>query len=169
MSPTEDLGWNIKTFNKNIEQQFTEGMSWENYGEWHIDHKIPLKYNKPSLEEVAQRLHYTDTQSMWVSENMSKICRYAFSWPLSISIVLEQNLKIKRMGNCLSKFNNKHFLLHTPPLTAGHLKKVVIGIRNNSVKYFASGVHRNHGYKKLAQSIKNSLMYIYDRFPPQSC
>ena len=51
-------------------------MSWENYGEWHIDHKIPLKYNKPSLEEVVQRLHYTNTQPMWASENMSKGCRY---------------------------------------------------------------------------------------------
>ena len=49
------------------------------------------------------------------------------------------------MGNCLSKFNDKPFTLHTPPLTAGHLKKVVSGIRKNSVKYFASGIHRNYG------------------------
>ena len=57
MSSTEYLGCNIKTFKQHIEHQFTEGMSWENYGEWHINHKIPLKYNKPSLEEVVQRLH----------------------------------------------------------------------------------------------------------------
>ena len=76
MSSTEYPGCNIETFKKHIEQQFTEGMSSENYGEWHIDHKIPLKYNKPSLEEVVQRLHYTNTQPMWASENMSKLCRY---------------------------------------------------------------------------------------------
>ena len=76
MGSTEFLGCNIETFKKHIEQQFTEGMSWENYGEWHIDHKIPLKYNKPSLEEAAQWLHYTSTQPMWASENMSKGCRY---------------------------------------------------------------------------------------------
>ena len=57
MSSTEYLGCNIELFNEHIEQQFTEGMSWENYDEWHIDHKIPLKYNKSSLEEVAQRQH----------------------------------------------------------------------------------------------------------------
>ena len=45
-------------------------MSWKNYGQWHIDHKIPLKYNKPSLEEVVQRLQYTSTQPMWASESM---------------------------------------------------------------------------------------------------
>ena len=76
MSSTEYLRCNIKTFKKHTEQQFTEGMSWENYDEWHIDHKIPLKYKKPSLEEVVQRLHYTNTKPMWARENMSKGCRY---------------------------------------------------------------------------------------------
>ena len=76
MSSTGYLGSNIETFKKHIEQQFTGDMSCENYGEWHIDHKISLKYNKPSLEEVAQRLHYTNTQPMWTSEIMSKGCRY---------------------------------------------------------------------------------------------
>ena len=76
MSSKEYLGCNIKTFKKHIEQQFAKGMSWENYGQWHIGHRIPLKYNKPSLEEVAQRLHYTNTQPMWTSENISKRCRY---------------------------------------------------------------------------------------------
>ena len=33
MSATEYLGCNIETLKKHIEQQFTEGMSWENYGE----------------------------------------------------------------------------------------------------------------------------------------
>ena len=69
------------------------------------------------------------------------------------------------MGNCLSKFNDKPFSLHTPPLTAGHLKKVASGIQKNLVKYFASGVHRNYG----TQSIKSSITDVYDRFPPQSC
>ena len=76
MSSKEYLGCNIETFKKHIEQQFTEGMSWKNYGEWHIDHKIPLKYNKPSLEGVAKRQHYTNTQPVWASENMLKGCRY---------------------------------------------------------------------------------------------
>ena len=70
MSSTEYLGCNIETFKKHIEQQFTEGMSWENYGEWHINHKIPLKYNKTLLEEVAQQLHYANRQPMWASESM---------------------------------------------------------------------------------------------------
>ena len=72
------------------------------------------------------------------------------------------------MGNCLSKFNDKSFTLYTPPLTAGHLKKVVSGKRINPVNYFASGIHRNYGYERFTQSIKSSLMDVYDRFPSQS-
>ena len=67
------------------------------------------------------------------------------------------------MGNCLSKLS-----LYKPPLTAGHLKKVASGIRKNSVKYFASGIHRNYGYERLTQIIKSSLIDVYDRFPLQS-
>ena len=67
------------------------------------------------------------------------------------------------MGNCLSKFNDKSFTLHRPPLTSGHLKKVVSGIRKNPVKYLAYGVHRNHRYEIFTQSIKSSLlMDVYD-------
>ena len=57
------------------------------------------------------------------------------------------------MGNCLPKFNDKAFTLHMPPLTAGHLKKAASGIRKNPVKYFSSGIHRNHGYEQFTQSI----------------
>ena len=38
-------------------------------------------------------------------------------------------LKKYKMGNCLWKFANKPFTLHTAPLTSGQLKKVVSGIQ----------------------------------------
>ena len=60
------------------------------------------------------------------------------------------------MRNCLSNFNDKPFTLHTPPLTAGHLKKAASGIRKNPVKY-----------ERLTQSIKSSLVDVYDTFPLQ--
>lgn len=65
-----------KKFKKHIESQFEEGMTWENHGEWHIDHIIPLKYRQPSLKEMVKRLHYTNTQPMWATENQSKGNRY---------------------------------------------------------------------------------------------
>ena len=46
MCSTEYLGCNIEKFREHIELQFKQGMSWENHSEWHIDHKIPLKYKQ---------------------------------------------------------------------------------------------------------------------------
>ena len=72
------------------------------------------------------------------------------------------------MGNYLSKLNDKPFTLHTPPLTSGLFKKVASGIQNNPIKYFVTCLHRKHGYERFIQSIKSSLMDVYDRFPSQS-
>lgn len=55
-------------------------MSWDNHGEWHIDHIIPIKYMPdgvaPTIEEVYRRLHYTNTQPLWAEDNLSKGNRY---------------------------------------------------------------------------------------------
>ena len=72
----EYIGCSIGELKEHIEKQFKEGMTWENKGEWHIDHIIPIKYGNPSLEEVIERLHYTNLQPLWAGENISKGNRY---------------------------------------------------------------------------------------------
>lgn len=72
----EYLGCTIEEFKEHITKQFKEGMDWNNYGEWEIDHIIPIKYNEPTLEEVIERLHYTNTQPLWKPENAAKGNRY---------------------------------------------------------------------------------------------
>lgn len=65
-------------FNKNIgctrgelveylEKHFTDGMSWDNYGQWHIDHIIPLSKFKGKSPN-----HYTNLQPLWAKDNWSK-------------------------------------------------------------------------------------------------
>ena len=41
-------------------------------------------------------------------------------------------------------------------------------VRKCCLKYFASGIHQAYGYQNITQSIKSSLMNVYDRFPLQS-
>ena len=76
-SSKEYIGCSIETFKQHIESQFKPDMSWDNHGSlWHIDHKIPLKYNNPTIEEVIERLHYTNTQPLYATENIAKGNRY---------------------------------------------------------------------------------------------
>jgi hypothetical protein len=74
------LGCTIAEFKVHIENQFTEGMTWENHGTWHIDHIIPIKYKKddqvPTLEDTIERLKWTNTQPLWAYENIAKGNRY---------------------------------------------------------------------------------------------
>lgn len=67
----ELLGASFEDAKNHIESTFTEGMSWENYGEWHVDHKIPLA-SANSEEELEELFHYKNLQALWASENSSK-------------------------------------------------------------------------------------------------
>jgi hypothetical protein len=69
----EYLGCNIQHYREYLENQFLEDMTWENYGElWEIDHIIPIMYNKPDLLTVEHRLHYKNTQPLYVRLNRMK-------------------------------------------------------------------------------------------------
>lgn len=79
----EYLGCTLPELKVHLEKQFTEGMTWENQGEWHLDHKIPLdaagvwnldKTISIELTEprVYQLCHYTNLQPLWGSDNIRK-------------------------------------------------------------------------------------------------
>lgn len=69
---TEQLvGADYDTVKKHIEVLFKEGMTWENHGEWHIDHIIPLASAKTE-EEIKKLFHYTNLQPLWAEENLKK-------------------------------------------------------------------------------------------------
>jgi hypothetical protein len=67
----EILGISYEEFKFYIESQFLEGMSWENYGKWHLDHKTPISWAKTE-EEVYKLNHYTNFQPLWQFDNLSK-------------------------------------------------------------------------------------------------
>jgi len=67
----EILGCSISDFNNYIESKFTEGMSFSNHGEWHLDHIIPMATAKTE-EEVIKLNHYTNFQPLWAVDNLKK-------------------------------------------------------------------------------------------------
>ena len=78
----EDLiGYTLDQLKKHIEKQFKPGMTWENYGEWHLDHKIPISaFNFEKSEDA-------DFQSCWALKNLQ---------PLWAKDNLKKNNKLKK-------------------------------------------------------------------------
>lgn len=65
------LGCDLESFRSWISGQFLPGMSFENHGEWHIDHYIPLSFAKNEQEVVALN-HYSNLRPLWESDNLKK-------------------------------------------------------------------------------------------------
>ena len=76
---------NIKTTNKtfdfvgctpeilreHLENSFDSKMTWENYGKWEIDHKIPLSQGT-TVDELYKLNYFRNLQPMWKHENIKK-------------------------------------------------------------------------------------------------
>lgn len=72
--PTKELlGCDIPALRLHLEERFTDGMSWGNYGEWEIDHIKPCSAFDLTLE--AQRFvcfNYQNLQPLWKADNIKK-------------------------------------------------------------------------------------------------
>lgn len=72
-SAVRDLGCSIQHLKLHLELFWNKGMSWENYGEWHIDHIKPLsKFDLSNREQLLEVCHYTNLQPLWAKDNIRK-------------------------------------------------------------------------------------------------
>lgn len=70
------LGVSFGEFKIYIEALFEEGMSWDNYGKWELDHIVPCAFFDMTKEEHQKIcFHYLNIQPMWARENMSKCAK----------------------------------------------------------------------------------------------
>ena len=67
----EIVGCTSSYLKQYLESKFIINMCWENYGEWHIDHIIPLSSAKTE-EEIYKLCHYTNLQPLWAKDNLRK-------------------------------------------------------------------------------------------------
>jgi hypothetical protein len=74
-STFELLGYGIEELMSHLEKQFTEGMSWENYGEWHVDHIIPMssfEFESTECEGFKECWLLSNLQPLWGEDNLIK-------------------------------------------------------------------------------------------------
>lgn len=65
------LGCSYEEFRYHLENQFLEGMNWENRNLWEIDHIVPISIAK-SEEEILILNHYQNLRPLWKGENQKK-------------------------------------------------------------------------------------------------
>jgi len=69
------VGYSAEQLKKHLEEQFTDGMNWENYGEWHIDHIKPIssfEFDSSEDEQFKVCWSLDNLQPMWGIENIKK-------------------------------------------------------------------------------------------------
>lgn len=71
--------YSVEELVSHLEKQFTVGMTWSNYGLWHVDHIIPLKlfnYERPEDLDFARAWSLDNLRPLWASDNQRKSAKY---------------------------------------------------------------------------------------------
>lgn len=75
----EIVGFSLGQLRDHLENKFVEGMSWDNYGRWHIDHIRPVSsFNFNTCEDYAfkQCWDLSNLQPLWAIDNIIKGKKY---------------------------------------------------------------------------------------------
>lgn len=70
---TQLLGCSIAELKSYLEAQFEPGMTWDNHGEWHIDHIVGLtNWDLTDPEQLSKACHYTNLRPLWAVDNLRR-------------------------------------------------------------------------------------------------
>jgi hypothetical protein len=69
------LSFSIKELKNHFESLFSEGMSWDNMSEWHIDHIRPISsfnFNSVNCDDFKKCYSLDNLQPLWANDNLKK-------------------------------------------------------------------------------------------------
>lgn len=73
LSEISELGYEVSEFRAHIEKQFLSGMHWNNHGQWHIDHIIPIvEFVKSGVYDLKRVHCLSNLRPIWARENVRK-------------------------------------------------------------------------------------------------
>jgi len=67
----ELLGYSSKELCEHLESLFKDGMTWDNQGKWHIDHRIPQSHFT-NIDQLKECFALDNLKPEWGDWNMSK-------------------------------------------------------------------------------------------------
>lgn len=69
----DELGYSRKEFEEHMERLFQDGMSWENHGEWHVDHIIPVSEMVRLGVTCPRKINaLSNLRPLWAEDNLGK-------------------------------------------------------------------------------------------------
>lgn len=75
------LGYTRAQLMSHLQRQFIRGMSWKNYGDWHVDHIIPMaafKIVSCECPEFKAAWALANLRPLWAEDNLAKSKKRAF-------------------------------------------------------------------------------------------
>jgi len=71
------VGCTMLELRAHLERQFKDGMTWDNHGDWHIDHIKPcVSFDLTDPDQQRECFHYTNLQPLWAEDNRKKGATY---------------------------------------------------------------------------------------------
>ena len=73
------VGYSKEELKSHLEKLFTEGMTWKNHGDWHIDHVKPkslFNITSNDCQEFKMCWRLENLQPLWAKDNLSKGVKY---------------------------------------------------------------------------------------------
>lgn len=75
------LGYSTKELLEHLESKFLDGMTWDNYGKWHVDHIRPdssFQYKSTYDKDFKECWALSNLQPLWAKDNLKKGNKYDF-------------------------------------------------------------------------------------------
>ncbi|MDB3993280.1 hypothetical protein N9478_07315 [Gammaproteobacteria bacterium] len=73
------VDFTVEELMEHIESQFEPGMTWDNYSEWHVDHRKPrswFKYETAEDTAFKECWNLNNLQPKWAEANRRKSNKY---------------------------------------------------------------------------------------------
>lgn len=97
----ELVGYSLAKLKRHLEKKFLPGMTWDNYGEWHVDHKVPksvFNYTSPDHIDFKRCWALSNLQPLWAKDNLIKSNKFEGDFQPSLPIAANDNSPARLTG-----------------------------------------------------------------------
>ena len=107
-----ELNCSLTDFKRRFELLFKDGMNWDNYGKWHVDHIKPCSsYNLTNLNQKKECFNLLNFQPLWAQENIAK----SNSDYYPAKYIVKEFIDISKNEDQLFVYLNNRFKKEHPP------------------------------------------------------